>query len=138
MNKNEWQKTQAIHMTIQSADFHHIGIKSDKELSISCGLLNIARGQCNLRIFPNHLESSKKSIGNLHISVDRPVMTGEISLPLDIFKDITSRLELDFSRPGTIILLLFEELFVNIAGDLKIDKARDIRIRDISWIFPLQ
>ena len=65
-------------------------------------------------------------------------MTGEISLPLDIFKDITSRLELEFSRPGTIILLLFEELFVNIAGDLKIDKARDIRIRDISWIFPLQ
>ena len=33
MNKNEWQKTQAIHMTIQSADFHHIGIKSDKELT---------------------------------------------------------------------------------------------------------
>ena len=60
MNKNEWQKTQAIHMTIQSADFHHIGIKSDKELNISCGLLNIARGQCNLRIFPNHFESLKK------------------------------------------------------------------------------
>ena len=49
-------------------------------------------------------------------------MTGEISLPLDIFKDITSRLELEFSRPGTIILLLFEELFVNIAGDLKIER----------------
>ena len=45
MNNNEWQDIQAIHMSIQSVDLHNIGIKMDRELRISCGLINIARGQ---------------------------------------------------------------------------------------------
>ncbi len=138
MSGGEWQNIQAIHMSIQSADLHHIGVNIDKELSISCGLINIARGQCNLRICPSQSANNKKSIGNLHISADRPVMTAEIGMPENIFDEINSKLTLQFSRPGTIILLLAEELFVNIAGDLKIDTAKNIKIRDISWIFPVQ
>mgnify|MGYP001331657116 CR=1 FL=1 len=138
MSGGEWQNIHAIHMSIQSADLHHIGVNTDKELSISCGLINIARGQCNLRICPSKAENNKKSIGNLHISADRPVMTAEIGMPVNIFDEINSKLTLQFSRPGTIILLLAEELFVNIAGDLKIDTAKNIKIRDISWIFPVQ
>ena len=138
MSISEWQKIQAVHMSIQSVDLHHIGIKTDKELSISCGLINIARGQCNLRICPSLSTNSKKLIGDLHISADRPVMTADISMPYDIFGDINSKLTLQFSRPGTIILLLDEDLSVNIAGDLKIDTEKNIRIRDISWIFPIQ
>ena len=50
MNNSEWQDIQAIHMSIQSVDLHNIGIKMDRELRISCGLINIARGQCNSKI----------------------------------------------------------------------------------------
>ena len=84
MNNNEWQDIQAIHMSIQSVDLHNIGIKMDRELRISCGLINIARGQCNLRICPSDSKSINQKIGNLHISADRPVMTAEITMPINI------------------------------------------------------
>ena len=138
MNNNEWQDIQAIHMSIQSVDLHNIGIKMDRELRISCGLINIARGQCNLRIYPSESKNINQKIGNLHISADRPVMTAEITMPHDIFNDISSKLKLQFSRPGTIVLLIEDELLVNLAGDLDIEVAKDIAIRDISWIFPIQ
>ena len=138
MNRNEWQSIQAIHMSIQSVDLHYIGIKTSKELNISCGLINIARGQCNIRICPCPAQDIKKTIGNLHISADRPVMTADISMPVNIFNEVISKVTLQFSRPGTIILLLAQDLFVNLVGDLKIEKSKDINIRDISWIFPIQ
>ena len=138
MNRNDWQSIQAIHMNIQTVDLHHIGIQINKELNISCGLINIARGQCNIRICPRSTQDLKKAIGNLHISADRPVMTADISMPSNIFDEIVSSLKLQFSRPGTIILLLGQDLLVNLVGDLKIETSRNINIRDISWIFPIQ
>ena len=139
MNRNEWQSIQAIHMSIQSVDLHHIGVQINKELNISCGLINIARGQCNVKICPHHSsQDSKKAIGNLHISADRPIMTADILMTSNIFDEIISNLKLQFSRPGTIILLLGQDLLVNLVGDLKIEKSRNINIRDISWIFPIQ
>ena len=138
MNNSEWQDIQAIHMSIQSVDLHNIGIKMDRELRISCGLINIARGQCNLRICPSDSKNINQKIGNLHISADRPVMTAEITMPYDLFNDISAKLKLQFSRPATIVLLIADNLFVNLAGDLNIKVAKDITIRDISWIFPIQ
>ena len=117
---------------------HHIGIQTNKELNISCGLINIARGQCNIRISPCSSKDLKEVIGNLHISADRPIMTADISMPSNIFDDVTSSLTLQFTRPGTIILLLGQDLLVNLVGDLKIEISRNINIRDISWIFPIQ
>ena len=81
--------------------------------------------------------SLKRSQG-IVISADRPVMTAEIAMPYDIFNDISLKLKLQFSRPATIVLLIADNLFVNLAGDLDIKLAKDIIIRDISWIFPLQ
>ena len=139
MNRNDWQSIQAIHMSIQSVDLHHIGIQANKEINVSCGLINIARGQCNIRICPRSPDGIKKKIiGNLHISVDRPVMTADISMPFNIFDEVVSNLKLQFSRPGTIILLLGQDLLVNLIGDLKIETSKNINIRDISWIFPIQ
>ena len=138
MNRNEWQSIQAIHMSIQSVDLHSIGIQTNKELNVSCGLINIARGQCNIRICPCSPQDSKKTIGNLHISADRPVMTADISMPISIFDEVVSNLKLQFSRPGTIILLLSQDLSVNLVGDLKIETSKNIPICDISWIFPIQ
>ncbi len=138
MNRNEWQSIQAIHMSIQSVDLHHISIQAKKELNISCGLINIARGQCNIRINPRSDQNPKKIIGNLHISADRPVMTADISMPFNIFEEVVSSLKLQLARPGTIILLLGQDLSVNLVGDLKIETSKNINICDISWIFPIQ
>jgi len=65
-------------------------------------------------------------------------MTAEIAMSYDLFNDISSKLKLQFSRPATIVLLIADNLFVNLAGDLNIKVAKDITIRDISWIFPIQ
>ena len=32
MNRNDWQSIQAIHMSIQTADLHQIGIQANKEI----------------------------------------------------------------------------------------------------------
>ena len=63
MNRNEWQSIQAIHMSIQSVDLHHIGVQINKELNISCGLINIAKGSVILEFLLALCKILKRLLG---------------------------------------------------------------------------
>ena len=47
---DEWQQTNQIVMSVQTAELRQSGINEAPTLNLSCGLVNIARGQCFLKI----------------------------------------------------------------------------------------
>ena len=77
-------------------------------------------------------------IGVLDISIDRPVMKADISLNSLKFDELCRLMMKDANRPVTVIMLLDMPLSINLAGDLLIDTAANLKILDLSWIIPLK
>ena len=47
---DNWQQTDQIVMSVQTAELRQPGISEQPRLHLSCSLVNIARGQCMLEI----------------------------------------------------------------------------------------
>tara|TARA_B100001057_G_C22829954_1_gene942986 strand:+ start:1143 stop:1553 length:411 start_codon:yes stop_codon:yes gene_type:complete len=134
--KGDYQPTRAIQMSAQTAELNIIGFDFKEELNISCSLRNIARGNCNLSIKPL-TSSSLLTFGSLHISIDRPMMNGEIFLKEKNFIKLANFFKVSFPRPVTIVILLEEDLFINTPGDLKLEQEKNLKITNVSWNLPL-
>ncbi len=137
MSKKDFYQTKSVHMAVQTAEINLLGYSLDQELSLSCSLMNISRGNCLVKIRP---EESKESynLGILDISIDRPVMKAEITLSSLKFSELCKLMMKDANRPVTVIMLLDIPLSINLAGDLLIDTAAKLKILDLSWIIPLK
>lgn len=55
---DDWQQTDQIVMSVQTAEVRQAGINETPTLKLSCSLVNIARGQCMLEIAAGTPESS--------------------------------------------------------------------------------
>ena len=51
-----WQQTDQITMSLQTAELRLAGIQSQPVLALSCHLVTIARGQCQMELFQHLLE----------------------------------------------------------------------------------
>ena len=136
MVKKEFYQTKSVHMAVQTAELNLLGYSFDKELSLSCSLMNISRGNCNIKIRP--VDYEKLNNGILDISIDRPIMKADINLSLIKFNELSKLMMKDANRPVTIIMLLNLPLSINLAGDLLIENAAQLKILDLSWIIPLK
>ena len=114
-----------------------MGYILDKELSLSCRLMNISRGNCVVKIKPTVSKQIHYS-GILDISIDRPVMKADINLSDTKFDELCRLMMKDANRPVTVIMLLDLPLSINLAGDLLIETAAKMKILDLSWIIPLK
>ena len=133
----EIQELQAIHMSIQTADFNMIGYSCEETITLSCGLMNIGRGICSVTIKPSTSIVPKHS-GSLDIEINRPYMRANIELGQSSFLKTSELLLRSSVRPATLVLLLDKSLRVNIKGDLLINEETNRKISDISWILPLK
>ena len=135
--KNDTQELEAIHMSIQTAELSLIGFDIEEQLNLSCGLMNIGRGTCSVRIVPR-----KQHFGNaegwLNIEINRPFMRADIKLNEKAFLKVSKLLFKVTSRPVTLIILLDHPLSVNSKGDLLINKETRRFIKDFSWILPIR
>ena len=137
MSKKDFYQTKSVHMAVQTAELNLLGYGLNQELSLSCSLMNISRGNCIVKIKPLGLKEFY-DIGVLDISIDRPVMKADITLSLLKFSELCKLLMKDANRPVTVIMLLDVPLSINLAGDLLIDSAANLKILDLSWIIPLK
>jgi hypothetical protein len=123
-------------MSVQTAELQILGFDFREELQISCSLMNIARGNCNIKL--KSVDNVNISmIGSLEISIKRPVMNGEIFFQKEKFDHIKDLFKTSFPRPVTMIILLDQDLLINKVGDLILDKEKKVKILDISWNIPL-
>jgi len=124
-------------MAVQTAELNLMGYSLDQELSLSCSLMNISRGNCVVKIKPSVSRQIHYS-GILDISIDRPVMKADINLSHTKFHELCRLMMKDANRPVTVIMLLDLPLSINLAGDLLIETAAKLKILDLSWIIPLK
>jgi len=127
---------QSIQMSINSAELHMIGFRSQYEIHLNCGLVNIARGSSSTTIRRGRADDIS-FLGNVFIPIERPVMQTEITLPSIQFDQIKSELSLHSSRSAMLIAMLEEPLTVTLEGDLQIQADQHCKIVDLSWVFPL-
>ena len=137
MNKKDFYQTKSVHMAVQTAEPNLLGYGLNQELSLSCSLMNISRGNCIVKIRPLAFKEVY-NMGVLDISVERPVMKADISLNSSKFDELCRLMMKDANRPVTVIMLLDLPLSINLAGDLLIETAAKLKILDLSWIIPLK
>ena len=148
----EWSQIDSIQMSVQTADLSVLNNTTDQQLSLSCTLLTIARGKCNVEI--QHYKNSAEEVpqdasydgfsggfsGGVIIPRDRPVMQCKGVMPASHFNALTEKFIAirSVGRPITVTLYLQDKLSVSVNGDLYIEDTREITIKHINFIFPLR
>ena len=68
------------------------------------------------------------------------ILKGILSFPTRVCKKkiCSVKSSILINRPVTIIMLLNLPLSINLAGDLLIENAAQLKILDLSWIIPLK
>ena len=128
------QKLSTINVSVFSADLKLIGFENRRELHLSCGLVNIARGNCNIIMRPD----TNQTKGEILISSERPVMNAELSVPPILFDQVQGSLKNNVGRPLQLIFLLDEYLQVDNQGILTISDNIKANIIDMSWVLPVR
>lgn len=152
LNTLEWSQIDSIQMSVQTADLSVLNNTTDQQLSLSCTLLTIARGKCNVEI--QHYKNSAEEVpqdasydgfsggfsGGVIIPRDRPVMQCKGVMPASHFNALTEKFIAirSVGRPITVTLYLQDKLSVSVNGDLYIEDTREIIIKHIDFIFPLR
>ena len=135
--QDDWQQTNQIVMSVQTAELRLAGVKQSATLNLSCSLVNIARGQCQLEINAGK-ENNKEHIGNLVIEIDRPVIRGKASIPRSLYNSIISCLGNVPPRPISLSLTIATNLAVSVEGDLRINDVTKVQITDLAVTLPLK
>ena len=128
------QKLSTINVSVFSADLKLIGFENRRELHLSCGLVNIARGNCNVIMRPD----TNQTKGEILISSERPVMNAELSVPPILFDQVQGSLKNNVERPLQLLFLLDKYLQVDNQGILTITDNIKANIKDMSWVLPVR
>ena len=134
---DEWQQTDQIVMSVQTAELRQAGVNQSPTLNLSCSLVNIARGQCQLEIAAGGADK-KEDIGNLIIEIDRPLIRGKAIIPRSLHDSIVSCLSGVQPRPISLTLTIGTNLAVSLEGDLRINDVTEVAVTNISVTLPLK
>tara|TARA_B100000989_G_C19442836_1_gene428121 strand:+ start:520 stop:900 length:381 start_codon:yes stop_codon:yes gene_type:complete len=124
---------QKLEMLIKTADAHYDSKHQIQCYYLSCSLLNIARGTCNL-ILAREKSNFKNKIT---IKYERAVMSGSIVLEDVYFNSLQSQLSLKNERPAKIELLINDKLNINKNGILYLEKELTSKILEYKFFIPL-
>ena len=134
---DDWQQTNKIVISVQTAELRQDSKNYTPTLNLSCSLVNIARGQCIIEIAAG-TPTTSENIGNLLIEIDRPVMRGRVIIPEQLFNSIISCLVNAPPRPISISLTIATKLAVSLEGDLRINEATQVIVTDLAVTLPLK
>ena len=124
---------QKLEMLIKTVDAHYDSKHQIQCYYLSCSLLNIARGTCNLMIV-NEKSNFKNKIT---IKYERAVMSGSIVVNDDYFNSLQSQFSLKNERPARLELIIKDELDINKNGVLFLQKELTSEIIEYKFFIPL-
>ena len=134
---DQWEKTDLIQMSVQTADLRFEPLQESPLLFLSCSLVNIARGSCQLTVGAA-ASGQPTSGGSLLINADRPMMTGTIQVSGQQFERMVKSLSCPTSRPVTLAVQLSQQLPVSLEGFLFIDEDQKTEIISLQVNMPLR
>ena len=135
--QDQWERTDLIQMSVQTADLRFEPLQETPLLFLSCGLVNIARGSCQLTICAADSNQPAQG-GALQINADRPVMTGTIQVIEQQFERMVQTLSVTLARPVTLAVQLSQHLPVSLEGFLFIDEDQTVEIVGLQVNMPLR
>ena len=124
---------QNLEMLIKTVDAHYDSRHQIQCIYLSCSLLNIARGTCNLMIFNEKSNFQNK----ITIKYERAVMSGSITVDNDYFNTLQNQLSLKNERPARLELLISDKLNINKNGILFLQKELISKIIEYKFFVPL-
>lgn len=133
---SEWLQIKSVEMLVSKSELQLETNNELDSLSLSCDLLNIARGRCEILLF--NYKSSEKNY--LSISADKPIMNAKINLNNNKFNTILNTINnfsLNKSKKIKVVLYLNKSLAVNNDGFLSVDKDIDLEVVNIKLLLPL-
>ena len=120
-------------MLIKTVDAHYDSKHQIQCIYLSCSLLNIARGTCNLMIVNEKSNFQNK----ITIKYERAVMSGSIKVNNDYFNTLQNQLSLKNERPARLELLIYDKLNINKNGILFLEKELISDILEYKFFIPL-
>ena len=124
---------QKLEMLIKTVDAHYDSKLQIQCYYLSCSLLNIARGTCNLMIV-NEKSNFKNKIT---IKYERAVMSGSIVVKNEFFNSLQNQLSLKNERPARLELVINHKLNINKSGILFLDNELTSEIIEYKFFIPL-
>ena len=124
---------QKLEMLIKTVDAHYNSLHLIECLYLSCSLLNVARGTCNMMI----VHESKNIRNKITIEYERAIMTGTIQVKNDFFKSLQKQLSIKNERPARLELMINYKLNINKSVILFLDKQLVSDINEYKFFIPL-
>ena len=124
---------QKLEMLIKTVDAHYDSQHQIQCYYLSCSLLNIARGTCNLML----LNENSNFKNTITIKYERAVMSGSIALNDSYFNSLQNQLSLKNERPAKIELIINDKLNINKSGILYLEKELTSKILEYKFFIPL-
>ena len=124
---------QKLEMLIKTVDAHYDSSHLIECLYLSCSLLNIARGTCNMMI----MNDSKNFRNKITIQFERAIMSGTIQVKNEFFKSLQKQLSIKNDRPARLELVINHKLNINKNGILFLDKELESDIKEYKFFIPL-
>jgi len=124
---------QKLEMLIKTADAHYDSNHQIQCIYLSCSLLNIARGTCNIMIFDENSNFQNK----ITIKYERAVMSGSIRVKDNYFDTLQNQLSIKNERPARLELTINDKLNINKNGILFLEKELISEILEYKFFIPL-
>jgi hypothetical protein len=124
---------QKLEMLIKTVDSHYDSKYDIYCYYLSCSLLNIARGRCNLMIVDEDSNTENK----ITIQYQKAIMSGSIRVKKNFFKILPHQLSIKNERPAKIELVINDVLNINKSGILFLEKEMVSKIIDYKFYIPI-
>ena len=124
---------QKLEMLIKTVDAHYDSKLQIQCFYLSCSLVNIARGTCNLIIANENSNFQNK----ITIKYERAVMSGSIRVKDKYFDMLQKQLSIKNERPARLELIINDKLNINQHGILFLEKELISEILEYKFFIPL-
>ena len=124
---------QKLEMLIKTVDAHYDSLHHIQCYYLSCSLLNIARGTCNMMIVSEDSDFKNK----ITIKFERAVMSGSIQVTNNFFNSLQTQLSVKNERPARLELVINDKLNINKNGILFLEQELTSDIIEYKFFIPL-
>ena len=124
---------QKLEMLIKSIDSHYDSLHEIHCYYLSCSLLNIARGTCNMMIVNEESDFTNK----ITIQIERAIMSGSIKVKNNFFNVLQQQFSNNVERPARLELIINDKLSINKNGILFLEKQLTSKILEYKFYIPL-
>ena len=124
---------QKLEMLIKTVDAHYDSLHQIQCFYLSCSLLNIARGTCNMMIVSEDSDFKNK----ITIKVERAIMSGSIQVTNEYFNSLQTQLSVKNERPARLELVINHKLNINKNGILFLEQELTSDIIEYKFFIPV-